>query len=63
MLVMDDVSTHKIDIVKNKINECKTKIRMISGELTRYLQHLDVSFSKLFKNELKKRYTKYCIDQ
>ena len=63
MLVMDDASMHKIDIVKDKIKECNTKISMIPGGLTRYLQPLDVSINKPFKDELKKRYTKYCMDQ
>ena len=63
MLVMDDSSMHKIDIVKYKIKECKTKISMIIGGLTRYLQPLDLSINKPFKDELKKRYTKYCIDK
>ena len=35
MLVMDDASMHKIDIVKDKIKECKTKISMIPRGLTR----------------------------
>ena len=63
MLVMDDSSMHKIDIVKYKIKECKTKISMIPGGLTRYLQPLDLSINKPFKDELKKRYTKYYIDK
>ena len=36
---------------------------MILGGLTIYLQLLDVSINKLFKDELKKWYTKYCKDQ
>ena len=54
---------HKIDIVKDKIKECKTKISMIPGGLTKYLLPLYVSINKPLKDELKKRYTKYCIDQ
>ena len=46
MLVMDDASMYKIDIVNDKIKECKTKISIISGGLTRYLQPLDVSINK-----------------
>ena len=63
ILVMDDASMHKIHIVKNKIKECKTKISMIPGGLTRYLQPLDVSINKPFKDKLKKRYTKYYMNQ
>ena len=57
VLVMDDASIYKIDILKNKIKEYKTKISMITGELTRYLQPLYASISKPFKDELKKRNT------
>ena len=52
-----------IDNAKDKIKECKIKISMIPGGLTRYSQPLDVSISKLFKDELKKRYIKYYIDK
>ena len=60
---MDDASMHKIDIVKDKIKECKTKIIMIPDRLSKYFLPLDVSINKQFKDELKKRYKKYCIDQ
>ena len=63
MLVMDDLSMHKIDIEKDKIKECKAQISMIIGGLVKYLQPLDVSINNPFKDELKKRYTKYCIAQ
>ena len=36
---------------------------MIPDEIKKYLQPLYVSINKPFKYELKKRYTKYCIDQ
>ena len=54
---------HKINIVKDKIKELKTKISMILGRFTRYFQLIDISINKQLKDELKKRYTKYCIDQ
>ena len=63
MLVIDDASICKIDIVKDKTKECKTKINMIPGDLARYLQPLGVSINKIFEDELKMRYTKYCIVQ
>ena len=62
MLVMEDASMHKNYIVKDKIKKCNSKISMIPGGLTRYLQLLDVSIKKPFKDELKKRYTKYCMN-
>ena len=61
MLVMNDVSMHTIDIVKDKIKEYKTKKSMIPDEL--YLHSFDLSINKPFKDLLKKRYTKYCIDK
>ena len=59
MLVIDNASKHKINILKDKIKECKTKISMIPGGITRYLQPLNVAINNLFKDELKKKsYTK-----
>ena len=55
-LVMIDALMHEIDIVKDKVNDCKTKISMIPDGLSRYLHPLDVSINKPFKDELKKRY-------
>ena len=61
MLVMDDTSMHKIDIVKDNIEECKANTSMIPGGLTNYLQPQEIFISKPFKDGFKKRYTKYCI--
>ena len=63
MLMMDDASMHKIDMVKVKLKEGKSKISMIPQGPTRYLQPKDVYINKPSKDESKKRYTKYCIDQ
>ena len=35
---------------------------MISGSLTKYLQLLDVSINKPFKDELRKNYTYYWME-
>ena len=63
MLVVDNTSIRKNDIVKDKIKKYKTNINMIPSELTRYLQPLDASINNPFNNELEKRCTKFCIDQ
>ena len=41
----------------------QNKISMIPGGLSWYLQPLYIFINKSFKDELKKRYTKYCIDK
>ena len=48
ILVMDEASMNKIDIVKDKIKECKTKISMIPGRLAKYPQPLDISINKCY---------------
>ena len=62
MLVMDDASMHKLDVIKKKINDWETSISMIPGGLTRYLQPLNVFINKPFKDELRKKYTDYWME-
>ena len=62
LLVKDDASMHRLDVIKNKINHWETFISMIPGGLTRYLQPLDVSINKPFKDELRKKYTDYWME-
>ena len=56
-LIMDKATSHyDNDIIK------KFKfISFIPSGLTRYLQPLDVSINKVFKNAIKEKYIKYCI--
>ena len=62
MLVMDDASMHKIPEIKRSVELSETKVMMIPGGLTRYLQPLDVSINKLFKEEIRRKYNEYCIE-
>ena len=62
MLVMDGASMNKLDEIKKKINDWETSISMIPGGLTRYIQPLDVSINKQFKDELRKKYTDYWME-
>ena len=61
MLVMDDSSMHKIPEIKRSVELSETKVTMIPGGLTRYLQPLDVSINKSFKVEMRRKYNEYCI--
>ena len=61
MLVMDDASMNKIPEIKRSAELSETKVMMISGGLTRYLQPLDVSINKPFKEEISRKYNEYCI--
>ena len=50
MLVMNDASMHKLYVIKEKIHDWETFISINSGGLTRYLQPLNVSINKPFKD-------------
>ena len=52
MLVIEDAFMHKIENIQQKFKDCDTKLSLISGGLTRYLQPLDVSIKNSFKDEL-----------
>ena len=62
ILVMDDASMHKIPEIKRNVELSKTKMTIIPGGLTRYLQPRDVLINKPFKEEIRRKYNEYCIE-
>ena len=62
MLVMDEASMHKIPEIKRSVELSETKVMMIPGGLTKYIQPLDVAISKPFKEEIRRRYNEYYIE-
>ena len=60
MLVMDNASMHKISEINRYEELSETKVMMIPGSLTKYLQSLDVSINKPFKEEIRRMYNEYC---
>ena len=55
MLILDEASVHKIPEIKKSLELTETKVMMIPGRLTRYLQPLDVSINKPFKDGIIKK--------
>ena len=60
MLLMDDASMNKILEIKRSVELSETKVMMIPGGLTKYLQPLDVSINKPLKVEIRRK--EYCIE-
>ena len=60
-LIMDKATSHyDNDMIKKFANENKF-ISFIPSGLTRYLQLLDISVNKVFKNAINEKYTQYFI--
>ena len=62
MLIMDGASMHKTPEIKRSVELSETKVMMIPGILTRYLQSLYVSINKPFTEEIRREYNEYCIE-
>ena len=62
MLIMYDAYMNKIPEIKRSVELSETKVMMIPGGLTRYLQPLYVSINKPFKEEIRRKYNEYCIE-
>ena len=56
MLELDEASVHRILEIKKTLELSETKVMMIPEGQTRYLQPLDVSIKKTFKDGIKKKY-------
>ena len=61
MLVLDEASVHRIPEIKKSLELSETKVMMIPGGLARYLQSLDVSINKPFKDRIRKKYNEYWL--
>ena len=60
ILVLDETSMLKnITEIKKSLELSKSKVMMIPGGLTRYLQPLDFSNNKSFKDGIRKKYNQY----
>ena len=59
ILVLDEPSMYKIHEIIKSLELCKTKVIVISGGRTRFLQPLDVSINKQFKDGIRKMYNEY----
>ena len=59
MVVLNKASIHKIPEIKKSLELGKTKVMMIPEELTQYLQPLDVSINKPFKDGVRKKSNEY----
>ena len=53
MLVLDDYRAHKTDEIINYMNESGIRPFLILGGFTYYLQPLDVTINKPFKDSLR----------
>ena len=63
MLILDDASMHKTPGIRKSIELSETKVMMIPDGLTRYLQPLDVSINKPFKDGIRRKYNEYWLEK
>ncbi|KAJ0391834.1 hypothetical protein P43SY_007320 [Pythium insidiosum] len=62
VLLIDSYGVHKMDAVTSLINDSNTQVEYIPPGLTGVCQPMDVAVMKVFKDQLRRSYLSYCID-
>uniref|UniRef100_A0A0K0FPR9 DDE-1 domain-containing protein n=1 Tax=Strongyloides venezuelensis TaxID=75913 RepID=A0A0K0FPR9_STRVS len=62
MIIMDSARCHITDVVKEEVRKT-SKLAIIPGGLTKFLQPLDVSVNKPFKENLRSRWKAWMCNQ
>ena len=63
LLFMDHPNIHLKDKFIEAMEKCNTLVSFIPKSLTFCLQLLDVSVNRLLKDEMKKKYVSFCMNQ
>ena len=63
MLVLNEASILKIPKIKKSLELSETKIKMIPGVPIRYLQPINVSIKKPFKDKIRKKFNEYLLEK
>lgn len=62
LLVLDSMTAHKCESVKDHLKKMKSKISIIPGGLTKLLQPLDIAVNKSFKDHLRAIWENWMVD-
>ncbi|KAJ0393322.1 hypothetical protein P43SY_001892 [Pythium insidiosum] len=62
VLLIDSYGVHKMDTVTSLLNDSNTQVEYIPPGMTGVCQPMDVAVMKVFKDQLRRSYLSYCID-